>query len=193
MPLGFQTINRGVIPFGFFHIDTDLMIMDHYFLFAVEFCRYISEIAEHGGEGHLDESWGVYYIVKDEEIGDLAGAIHGIRYEGLIGELYKKFPFPKREEDFKQKPDGEENRAVVEPVLKRYAKEISIGFYSDMDKGDVSIGKCIFRREIFQELILYIWRGGYPRWKDEVRPDCVLEMKDSIKKTNKRLFKGIAW
>jgi hypothetical protein len=43
----------------------------------------------------------------------------------------------------------------------------------------------------FQELVKYVWRGGYPRWKDELRPDYVLAMKDKIEGHRQGLFEKI--
>jgi len=36
----------------------------------------------------------VYSIDEPGKVGDLMAAIHGIRYTGFIGEVYKRFPFP---------------------------------------------------------------------------------------------------
>ena len=38
MPLAFESLNRGTIAFGFFNIDTDLLLLQQYFLFADDFC-----------------------------------------------------------------------------------------------------------------------------------------------------------
>jgi hypothetical protein len=43
----------------------------------------------------------------------------------------------------------------------------------------------------FQELIKYIWRGGYPRWKDEIRPGYVTGMRDIILQNCRGIFSGI--
>jgi hypothetical protein len=43
----------------------------------------------------------------------------------------------------------------------------------------------------FQELIKYIWRGGYPRWKDEIRPGYVTGMRDIILQNCRGIFSAI--
>ena len=48
-----------------------------------------------------------------------------------------------------------------------------------------------FSRKTFQELITYVWRGGYPRWRDGIRPDYVLDMKSKIEAHRRGLFEKI--
>lgn len=190
MPLEFQSQSHGPIAFGFFNIETDLLLLEHYFLFAKEFCDYISALAKEENESN-EKGWNVYSIERRIDIGDLMGAIHGIRYLGFIGEVYKLFPFPEIPEAFKQKPDGCKNRSVVEGLIQRYAKMLTIALAVDKQRTNIAIGEYVFNRESFQELIKYVWRGGYPRWKDEVRPDYVLEMKKSIEQSRSFLFEGL--
>jgi len=109
-------------------------------------------------------------------------AIHGIRYTGFIGEVYKQFPFPKREAEFKQKPEGFQNRAWMIALLERWAVSKTIPVRVDRQHETVSIGEYLFTREVFHQLIQYVWRGGYPRWRDEIRPDYVMEMKFGLKR-----------
>lgn len=191
MPLAFDSISHGTIAFGFFNIDSDMLLLEHYFFFAPEFCEHISVIAERDGKGDYETLWKVYYIKNAEDIGDLMSAIHGVRYTGFIGELYRRFPFPERTEDFKQKPEGFKNRAVVEAIIGKYAEVRHIPFFIDERAREVGIGAYRFTRTSFQELIKYVWRGGYPRWKDEVRPDYVLTMKSKIVRNRNGLFEGI--
>ena len=37
MPLEFESISHGKIAFGFFNIETDMILLNHYFLFATGF------------------------------------------------------------------------------------------------------------------------------------------------------------
>jgi len=46
MPLAFRSISHGILPFGFFNIESDLLLLDHYFLFASNFCKNVAHIAE---------------------------------------------------------------------------------------------------------------------------------------------------
>lgn len=192
MPLAFQSLNHGTIAFGFFNIETDLLLLDHYFLFADDFCEYISQLTVNTLQGDHECTWDICYIEANEDIGDLMGAMHGIRYQGFIGEVYTVFAFPEREEDFKQKYDGFLTRTKVEPIIRNYSEMRTISFKWDMKADRIRIGDYLFTREVFHELIHYVWRGGYPRWKDEKRPDYVTAMKEKIEQCKNRLFAGFA-
>ncbi len=191
MPLAFDSISHGTIPFGFFNIDSDMLLLDRYFFFAIEFCSRIREIAECRGPGPYEASWDVYDIPNAGDIGDLMGAIHGIRYTGFIGEVYLRFPFPERPEDFKQKPEGFRTRDDVEAIIKKFAWTVEIPFCIDQEASEVSIGPYRFTRASFQGFIRYVWQGGYPRWRDEIRPDYVLAMKDAIGLSSSRALSGL--
>ena len=193
MPLAFDSISHGTVAFGFFNIDSDMLLLDQYFFFATEFCENISKMAERKKERPLNTYLQVYQIPCPEDIGDLMGAIHGIHYKGFIGEVYIRFPFPKIPEEFKQKPDGLKNRTIVEDIITKYADPIQIPIPIDEERQEVEIGAYRFTWDSFQELIKYVWRGGYPRWKDEVRPDYVLDMKEKIEQNRSGLFKGIVF
>jgi hypothetical protein len=193
MPLAFESLSHGSIAFGFFNIDSDMLLLDRYFFFSTEFCKYISNIVESDDKGSIKTSWQVYYIDNAEDVGDLMGAIHGFHYQGFIGELYRQFPFPKRTEDFKQKAEGVENRDIVEDMIAKYSRRIEIQFFVHEGAKEVEIGTYRFSRTSFQEVIKYVWRGGYPRWKDDVRPDYVLAMKREIEQNKNRLFEGISF
>ena len=191
MPLAFDSLSHGSIAFGFFNIDSDMLLLDRYFFFSTDFCEHISSIVESDEEGSFRTSWQVYYIDNPEDIGDLMGAIHGVHYQGFIGELYRRFPFPERPEDFKQKPEGIKTRAIVEDMIAKYAEYIEIPFITDKEAQAVEIGAYRFSRPSFHELIKYVWRGGYPRWKDEIKPDYVLAMKREIEQKKIELFEGL--
>ena len=119
------------------------------------------------------------------------GAIYGIHHSGFIGELYWKFPFPKQTEEFKQKHDGYCNHALVRDIISVYADRIHIPVTIGEGTLEVDIGEYKFSRNIFLELIKYVWRGGYPRWKDEIRPHYVEEMKKNIERHRNPLFEDI--
>lgn len=38
MPLGFHSLSHGVVPFGFFNVASDLLILGDHFAFATEMC-----------------------------------------------------------------------------------------------------------------------------------------------------------
>jgi len=78
-------------------------------------------------------------------------------------------------------------------MIEKYAVREDIDFISKKKIGALKIDGIGFDVKGFQELIRYVWRGGYPRWRDEVRPGYVMEMKRQIEKSNHWLFRGIDW
>lgn len=46
MPLPFDSLSHGTVAFGFFDIDSDMLLLEECFLFATEFCEYISKTAD---------------------------------------------------------------------------------------------------------------------------------------------------
>ena len=188
MPLAFESISHGTIAFGFFNIDSDMLLLEQYFLFGSEFCQHISNMAENADEEQLKATWLVYTIEDRRQIGDLMGAIHGIRFSGFIGELYRRYPFPEEPEAFKQKPEGYLNQAVVREMISGYARQVPLPVEANHRTSEVDIGAYKFSRTTFQELITYVWQGGYPRWRDGIRPDYVLDMKTKIEGRRHGLF-----
>ena len=75
MPLAFESLSHGTIAFGFFNIDSDMLLLEKHFLFGSEFCEHISEIAENCDADQFESSWSVYTIEDRAQIGDLMGAI----------------------------------------------------------------------------------------------------------------------
>ncbi|MFP3928467.1 MAG: hypothetical protein ACLFUP_06140 [Desulfobacteraceae bacterium] len=191
MPLGFKTINKGEIAFGFFNIETDLLLLDRFFLFAPEFCGYIGELADHQGSWPVDRHWDTDFIQDPMEVGDLMGAIHGIRYIGFIGEVYRRYPFPRDPEDFRQNPEGWRTREEIESILQSYAQKTLLPVHANPAAGRVQIGGFDLDLEVFQELVRYVWLGGYPRWRGMVRPPYVMEMKQRIEAGSNLLFRGL--
>lgn len=191
MPLAFESLSHGTIAFGFFNIDSDMLLLEKYFLFGSEFCEHISEIAENCDADQFESSWPVSMIEDRAQIGDLMGAIHGIRFTGFIGELYQRYPFPDDTEAFKQKPEGYRSQALVRDMISNYADQILLPVGANNRALEVEIGEYKFNRKTFQQLIAYVWRGGYPRWRDGIRPDYVLDMKDKITSHPRGLFEKI--
>ncbi len=189
MPLGFESISHGQIAFGFFNIETDLLLLNDYFIFAPEFCEYVSASAEIHRDGDYEAQWHVYRIPM-RNIGKLMGAIYGIDHQGFIGAVYERFPFPEDQSQFKQNPEGFKTRAVIEEMIQNYAERAVISFRIDQKKHQVYIGDYVFAWKVFQELIQYVWLGGMPRWKNWVRPECVMAMKTKIEQSESELFKG---
>ena len=192
MPLEFESLSHGKIAFGFFNIETDMILLNQYFLSAEDFCQYIAE-ASQKNEPILKTSWEVYSFQNRGDIGNLMGAIHGSDYRGFIGEVYKLFPFPKHQEDFKQKPEGNHTRALMERLIQKYTSKTDIHFMMDQKTEQINIGEYLFGKLSFHELIKYIWMGGFPRWKDNLRPDYVFSMGKVIDRSTNSLFYGLSF
>ena len=194
MPLAFESLSHGIIPFGFFNIDSDMLLLDRTFFFATEFCARIPSLtARKEPQECPSVPWRVYEIDSPGAVGDLMGAIHGTRYTGFIGEVYKVFPFPSRQEDFKQKPEGVGTQDTVRGIIDRFARLRTIAFHVDPVRWHVHIGDYRFSRPSFQELIAYVYRGGYPRWLDERRPDYVEDMRRWIDRHPGGIFEEISF
>ncbi len=191
MPLAFDTLNRGTIVFGFFNIDSDMLLLEQYFLFGSEFCEHIGEMVKKIDENEFKTRWPVYVIEDRAKIGDLMGAIHGTRHTGFIGELYRSYPFPQNPEAFKQKTKGYLNQSVVRDMICRYARQMRLSVVPYQRALEVDIGEYKFSRKAFQELIKYVWRGGYPGWQDDIRPSYVEAMKSKIEAHRRGLFEKI--
>ena len=192
MPLEFDTLNHGKIAFGFFNIETDMILLEHHFFFAQEFCRHISESAQVPSNEAYESSFDSYLIENHRDIGNLMGAIHGVDFKGFIGEVYKLFPFPEEREKFKQNPEGFKTRIRVEKLIQEYGQKATIQLLIPATGNQIDIGDYLFNRNSFQELIKYVWMGGFPRWKDGIGPDYVLEMKQAIEQSKRRVFNGLS-
>jgi len=193
MPLAFNSISHGTVAFGFFNIESDMLLLSHYFIFADDFCETISKIAENSADYTYEAYCEGYQLSDPEDTGDLMAAIHGIHYTGFIGDVYRKFPFPENQEGFKQKPYGSRNRGIMVSLISEYTELSRIDFKIERETMNVSVGDYRFDRMSFHELIKYVWRGGYPRWEKEVRPAYVTAMKDTIIRSNDGLFKDISF
>ena len=191
MPLAFESLSHGTIAFGFFNIESDMLLCDRYFLFAEDFCRHIGLMAANAGEPDYQAAWPVWVIETAEDIGDLMGAIHGVHFTGFIGELYGHYPFPRQPAKFKQNPEGAQTQALVREIISRYARQLDIRVAVELDKMEMAIGPYHFSRHQFQELLKYVWRGGYPRWTNEIRPAYVLELEKQILSNRAGMFEHI--
>jgi len=190
MPLSFRSESHGNIAFGFFNIESDMLLLEKYFFFADDFCKWLCMMAKEDDTGLKRFRHPVYYIADPTDIGDLMGAIHGMRFTGFIGKLYTLFPFPDDPKAFKQNPKGYQTRKVVASEIEDVSKEKELLFEFFKDR-KIKIGHYLFDKAIFHELIRYVWQGGYPRWKEEIRPQYVVEMKESLQKSSNSFFKGV--
>ncbi len=187
MPLSFHSKSHGNIAFGFFNIESDMLLLENFFFFADDFCNWLIEMSQGKKETVSLFKFPTYEIKDPNDIGDLMGAIHEVHFTGFIGETYKLFPFPRDPQLFKQNPNGFETRKTIESLIYGVAKKTMLDFNFTND-GQVTIGPYVFDHSVFCELIHYVWEGGYPRWKDQTRPEYVLKMKTMLEKSNQDLF-----
>ena len=190
MPLSFPSLSHGEIAFGFFNIESDMVLLNNYFLFAGDFCKHVSELAFQAPEKQLQMDWDLY-ILERKDIGNLTGAINGTDLRGFIGETYQLFPFPGEPHLFRQNPEGYKTREIIKTLIEKCAKPSRIAVIVDKSGHTVRIGEYEFSRDVFHKLVQYVWVGGYPLWKDGARPDYVLEMKANILRSAHPLFTGM--
>ncbi len=189
MPLLFQSLSHGEIPFGFFNIETDMILLNNYFFFASDMAENVIKLAENKGES-LEQTWPVY-ILGEGQIGNLMGAISGVVFQGFIGEVYTHFPFPHEPERFKQNPEGYKTRGLIEEIVSRYTGLTTITVTVHTQEQRLYIGDYHFNKPGFHALLGYLWAGGYPKWKDGVKPSYILKMREAIERSSNPLFSDI--
>jgi hypothetical protein len=187
MPIEFDTLSHGLIPIGFFNIESDMFLINDHFIFASDLCKALTDWTIGPDDQAVELE--MYVISSPAGIGNLMGAIRGEVFTGFIGELYKRYPFPQAREDFKQNPEGYKTREEVEEIIKSFGTVETIKIVITQDEGTISIGEYNFNKEQFHEVIAYIWRGGMPMWKNDQRPDYVNEMMKSVLSSDHWLFK----
>jgi hypothetical protein len=190
MPHAFASLSHDDIAFGFFHAETDLLILDRYFVFAGDFCRWVAELADAFPGKPLGTAWEVR-ILKDEDIGSLLGAVHGTDFTGLMGDIYLAFPLPADTKNCGQNPEGHRTRGIIEEIIDRYSPPVMVSILIDADGSTVEIGDYLFTRENFQQMLRYVWTGGYADWKAGRRPSYVTRMVERIGTSRHPLFEGI--
>lgn len=188
VPLLFKSSSHGEIPFGFFNIETDMMLLNNYFFFASDFTRHIIEMANHASGEPFKTNWHAY-VLKENDIGNLMAAISGVYLSGFIGAVYEHFPFPHEPDKFKQNPEGFKNRELIDGIIRRYVSSTKIQVRAT--DTEIKIGEYLFEKTVFHELLSYVWAGGYPRWKDEIKPDYVIKMKEAGEASYNPIFRGI--
>ena len=173
MPLAFSSVSHGTVAFGFFNIDVDMLLLDRSFFFAHDFCLSVEELGR-GGRASM-QGWSIH---DPQDIGNLHGAIAGQDLSGFIGVTYERWPFPEAPEDFKQDPAGDANRDAAREMILGFGVEKKIDLVRD-GAGRVTVGEYAFDHPGFAALLAYVERGGYPRWRGEVRPRYVIDMMEA--------------
>lgn len=188
MPLSFASNSHGPIPFGFFNIETDLLLLDRVFFFATDFCEWIVEWA--GNDAFSHDRREVFIIQDAKQIGDLGCAIHGFEFAGFINDVYQRFPFPRERSGFKQKPYGPGNRPVVETLLRSFAAPLNLPILFSRETRTVAFGPYEFSAVVFQDLIRYVQAGGMPGWLDGQPPGYVERMTARVAASGHWYFSG---
>lgn len=192
MPLSFLSLSHGEIPFGFFNIESDLLLLSRVFFFAADFCRAVTGLSSQSPQADRAAALTGYHL-NPGDIGDLHGAIQAVRFTGFIGEIYRLFPFPEDPRNFKQNPEGYRTRERVERIVQGYSPKRSIFFGLEQGGQSIRIGDVRFDREGFGRLLRYVWLGGYPRWRKGIRPAYVQAMKEAVELSDNPLLKGMVF
>ena len=182
MPLAFQSASHGTVAFGYFNIEIDLLLLETRFFTAGRFCGAVVEL-DRADEAAI-EGW---RIADPLRIGNLHGAIAGQDLSGFIGATYRRFPFPADPAGFRQSPEGAANNAWAEERIAGFGEAETIALTWDRPARRVSVGELVFDEPDFGELVAYVGRGGYPRWRDEVRPAHVQAMMRALERSSSGL------
>ena len=60
MPLAFESMSHGTIVFGFFNIETDMLLLERYFIFGTDFCQLIEDMAVESNQAAYKRKWPIY-------------------------------------------------------------------------------------------------------------------------------------
>ncbi len=185
MPLAFASRSHGTVAFGFFNIASDMLLLERLFFFADGFCRAMEALAE-AEQGIELPGW---RIDRAGAVGNLHGAIAGFDLSGFIGATYRRWPFPALPQDFKQHPEGWRSQEEVAGMIEGFGSALAIPV--SWDGREAGIGDYRFDREGLRELLRYVDRGGYPRWKGERRPEYVAGMMERLRGQGEGVFAGL--
>jgi len=180
MPLAFESDSHGTIVFGFFNIESDMLMLDRYFFFAADFCATICDMAKPSNNSKSEFALPGYIIEDPEHIGDLHGAIEGTHFSGFIGESYKKYPFPQDPLNFKQQTTGFNTRTDFEKMILNFGPARDLILIRNFKTNQITVDPYQFSQQHFSQLINYVIQGGYPRWLNDAAPDYVTKMQSII-------------
>jgi hypothetical protein len=188
MPLAFHSLSHGTVAFGFFNIETDMLLLERVFFFADRFCRAVVELAwavDQAGDSASGDvgqaTFGGWQIEQPAALGNLHGAIAGADLSGFIGATYRRFPFPAHPDGFKQSPHGGQRQSEVTEMIECYGRRERFTLTCGAGGRSVRLGDYEFDRHAFTELVDYVEHGGYPRYRKEARPDCVRVMMTELR------------
>ncbi len=188
MPLAFASQSHGTIAFGFFNIETDMLLLERCFFFADRFCQAIIDLDRATvNAAPVEVPLPGWRIADQTKVGNLHGAIDGLDLSGFIGATYARFPFPRSPAGFKQDPEGLSTQPIVTEMIASFGVPEDFALSWDPSGETVSMAEYRFDRRGFAALIAYVDRGGYPRWRDEVRPDYVQRMMEQLRQGEGKL------
>lgn len=164
MPLAFSSLSHGTVAFGFYNVETDGLLLDRHFFFCTDFCRAVETLAADRADPRR-ATLPAHVFEDSDMIGDLRGAIHGVRLEGFLGAVYRRWPFPTDSRAFRQRLEGHVRREAVAALLADFAAAVALPFEAEREWARVRAGPYLFSRWQFRELLRYLWRGGHPRWE----------------------------
>ena len=193
MPLSFESTSHGAVAFGFFNIDVDLLLLERSLFHAAGFTRAVETLAAAEPDRSVTLHIDGHRATDASHMGNTMGAIHGFDRGGLIGAIYDRFPFPIDPAAFRQHPDGAARRDAIAPLLERWTTPTRHRLAVAIEGRTVELAGIEFTWPWFQELVAYVWRGGYPRWLDERRPDHVVRMRRAVEGSGHPLFAGQEW
>lgn len=175
MPLGFHSVSHGIIAYGFFNIETDLLLMRQHVFWCRDFCELISDLAKTEPHKLFQTRLNSWFIPNPRDLGDLHGSIAGRTHYGLIGETYRRWPFPEDMGDFNQKPAGAASKQEVRKIAERFGQAQKLEVKADPATAVLAIGTYQFTPNESRALVDYVWRGGMPGWMGGERPDYLWE------------------
>ena len=153
MPLAFESLSHGRIAFGFFHIDVDMLLLEELFFFADAFCEAVIEVAGRPSGDAAAVAIPGYAFRRRRDVGDLGGAIQGVRHVGFLGDVYRDRPFPEREEDFRQDPEGRRTRDPFRMRIAPYTDPVDVPLAVNGAGEVATIGAYRFARDSFRALV----------------------------------------
>lgn len=168
MPLAFESLSHATVAFGFFQIESHMLLLQDTFFYADDFCAAVDSLA-----ADTTAPLAAWRIVDRANLGDLHGAIAGRDHRGFIGATYQRWPFPNARSDFRQNPDGHQTRDLVTSLVERFGQAETLDLGWDRDAATVAVAEYVFDAPGFRRLVDYVARGGHPRWTDDRQPDYV--------------------
>jgi hypothetical protein len=181
MPLAFRSASHGVVAFGFFNIETDLLLLERLFFFADDFCRAATTLRAPAAGADPRTTLDGWSIADRRRFGDLHGSIAGHARWGFLGAAYERWPFPERPEAFRQQPEGWRNRDAATELIARFGEACPIPAAFDATRRRLVLGGYEFEPPEFDRLIAYVDRGGWPRWRGDERPPYVAAMMSALR------------